>query len=171
MGMDDSNAALSKNAKELTGAAYKATDAANGSNGSHQDAARAHRDAQYANQRAGNGTTANKHAAIAAVHEEKATPDRAAKNFADTLGSHADMLSKKADMATAAGSAPADMHGGQFGDTTKQVQDPRSAHDLHKEAEKAHAKAGKAYGLTDCSDKQKYHEGKSVEHGLKAGAG
>lgn len=163
----DSNAKISQNATDKTKAAYSATTSAENGQGSHAQAAQAHRSAQYANESAGNQTTANKHAAIAAVHEEKATPERAAKNFADTLGAHADKMSKKADMATAAGSAPADQSGYSNSDD---VKDPRSPQELHKEAKKAHQKAAAAYGLADMDDKKKYHDGKAVEHSMKMGA-
>lgn len=164
--MGDSNASLSKEAKEATETANRMSHQVDCGTATHEQAASAHQDAAWKNQRAGNITQQKKHEAWSAIHQEKATPARAAKRFADDLGKHAEKMSKKADMATANGEAPANVD--EYSDPN--VKDPRNADDLHRAAYKAHTRAAKAYDIGDDEAKKKYHEGKAVEHAAKIGA-
>jgi hypothetical protein len=161
--MDDSNAALSKTAKDHTAIANQATSDAEGGKGTHSQAASAHEQAAWSNKRAGNATQANKHSVAAMQHREKAVPENAAKGFARQMSSHADNLSRKADMKTAGGDAKDE--GKHEGDS---VSDPRTSSDLHQAAKTAHSKASKACSIAGMDTEAKYHEGKEAEHDAKA---
>ena len=151
-----SQASLSKTAKEKTAAAQKAEDGVSSSNPeSYSQAAQAHHSAAWANQDAGNGTQADKHRKAAKQFDDKASEHYRAKDFAEGESRAAETLSRSAGLSG-------------FG---KDPKDSRTPEELHTAAADAHERASKAHDLAECTRDSAYHAAKAEEHrGLAAKA-
>ena len=145
----ESQASKGKRATEATKSADAATaNARQGDVESLQQAASAHRSAQWAHQDAGNGTQAEKHKKQATVWQEKASAAYRDKDYAQSTSRDADALTRKAGLAK---------HG-------KDKDDPRAEAELHKAAAAAHDRAAKAHALAGNKREQAYHEEKAAQH-------
>lgn len=151
--MNQTQGALSKQAKDATAAAEEATGKVGDDDGaSHGRAADAHHDAAWKNRQAGNATQAKKHELVAKVHGEKAEAVRRAKYFADDQARAAEVLSTKA-------------HKAAFG---KDPEELRSEKQLHTDAAEAHGAAASAAKIAGQPRDAAYHADKSASHAALA---
>ncbi len=143
------NAGKSKEAKDASAAALKASsNVRDGDGESHDNAAMAHSNAGWRNRDAGNETKAKNHEKQALVHREKANQAFRAKSFASDASHAAQQLTQKAEQSA-------------FG---KDDKDPRTPKELHQDAAAAHDQAAKAHELAGDERMAKYHGAKRDAH-------
>ncbi|GAC1475556.1 MAG: hypothetical protein PVSMB8_00170 [Vulcanimicrobiaceae bacterium] len=157
--MDQSNAQLSKAAKE---ASAKAEDACGGvkknDEDSQREAARSHNEASYKNRNAGNSTEADKHATCAKSHSAQAELLAIPRRAAENLGRLADQHSKNAELKDY-GATKSSEH-----EYDSPKKDTRSAEELHGLAADAHDKASEAFKVAGNTAASNYHADKAATH-------